>query len=195
MRFWFIRATARAFFRFTGRHAYLRGLFFMSTFEQPSLADSETADKEERRRSYMRHYQKELRQKRKRLELLLTPEDYQRLKQSAKEHRMKTATFAREAMLAYVDERFVLPDSELVAELELALRRITTDVNRIARSAVGGAALDVGRLNQRLAELEDVISSTLRDPPALMELIDLEVKRDSTLERRIRERLANLPKE
>jgi len=153
----------------------------MSTDEHQASERERPADQAESRRVYMREYQRALRQERKRLEVSFTVEDYERVRQAAGDHGMKVATFARAAMLAYLDDHFVLPDSERVADLELALRHLMTEVDRVARrvdTRGEGVPIDVAGLNQRLGALEDAASSALREPPRLLELIERQIRRD-----------------
>lgn len=119
------------------------------------------------RRAYMRQYQKELRTRRKRLELSLDPEDYDRLKQEAQRHDMKLATFTREAVFAYLDSQYILPNPEQVRELELALRQIGNDISQIAHYANSRESeqqIDLPAIGRLLAKLEEEISQALRHP-------------------------------
>lgn len=167
----------------------------MSTYEHLTPEHEGSDDRSESRRAYMREYQRVLRQKRKRLEVSLTVDDYDRLRLTAEDHGMKVATFAKATMLAYLDERFVLPDPERVADLELAIRRLTTEVNRLSRRTDPpgeGGPLDVADLNERLQTLEDAVSLALRDPPPLLELVEFHAQRDPRFAALLRRRLGDL---
>lgn len=122
----------------------------------------------EYRRRYQKHYQSELRRRRERLEILLTPSESKRLTNEARRHGKRKATFAREAMFAYMDRRFVVPDDEVVQRLELAIRRIGTNLNQIARRVNEkrvATDLDVDGTNRLLAELEELVTEAFRQPP------------------------------
>ena len=128
--------------------------------------DTAQPKKPKSRRAYMRAYQKKLRQKRKRLELSLDPDDYVRLKKEADRHGMKLATFTREAVFAYLNQEFILPNPEQVRELELAFRQIGNNISQIAHHAKNhrDAPIDLNTVGRLLAELEDEITQTLRHP-------------------------------
>ena len=135
--------------------------------EQSNPDDERKEAQRDNRRAYMRQYQKELRTKRKRLELSLEPEEYSRLKREANRHKMKVATFAREAIFAHLDGEYILPNPDQVQELELALRQIGNDVHQIARrvgreQATGRA--DINALERLVHDLEDQITLALRNP-------------------------------
>ena len=102
------------------------------------------------------------------MEILLMPSESKRLATEARKHGKRKATFAREAMFAYMDRRFVVPDDEVVQRLELAIRRIGTNLNQIARRVNENRVvteLDVEHANRLLAELEQVVTAAFRDPP------------------------------
>ena len=115
----------------------------------------------------MRQYQRVLRTKRKRLELSLELDDYARLKREANRHGMKVATFAREAVFAYLDSQFILPDPDHVQNLELALRQIQHDVHQITHRVgkeKGADHVNIADLSHLLNDLEERITQALRYP-------------------------------
>ena len=136
------------------------------------------------RRKYLTEYQRGLRKRKKRVDLLLDYQDYERIEAAASRHNMKVGPFIRACVEAYLDKRFLVPEQEPVRQLELGIRRIGSNVNQIARrvNAQGEAqVLDVAEMNRFLVELEGAISQALREPRDLLELIDEELTRDPSL--------------
>ena len=119
-----------------------------------------------KRRAYMRTYQKVHRKKKRRVEVQLDPSDLHRIKREANRHQMKTATFIRQATLAYLDQAFIVPDPAQIRSLELALRRIGNNLNQLTARAhkYGLSRADLVDLHAMLRGLEHEMYKRLRDP-------------------------------
>ena len=128
------------------------------------MADTRDDD----RLRYKREYQLAFRKEHTRLEITLTKAQHGRLSAEAARHGMKRSAFVREALFAYLDRRYLVPDPDVVRNLELGVRRIGTNVNQLARHVnterVAKVA-DVEGANKLLVELEELISSAFRKPP------------------------------
>ena len=126
------------------------------------------------RKQYQKNYQDRYAHEKKRLKITLSSHEYDRLKEQAEAHGQKFAAFAREAMLAYLDQRFLVPDAQKVSDLEVALRKIGNNINQIAHHTNRIERLTYGnatQLRQNLEELEDTISQSMRQPPNILEAV------------------------
>ena len=126
------------------------------------------AAKKEHRRLYQKEYQSNRKIKIRRLGISLTPTEYRRLSRTANEHGLLVATFAKEAIMSYMDRRYVLPDNTTVLALELGIRRVGLNINQVVRHIHEKKTveeLDIDRINALLIELEDTISYAFRNPP------------------------------
>jgi hypothetical protein len=85
------------------------------------------------RRQYRKEYQSNYRKEHTRLEIALTEAQDRRLSEAAERHHIKRSAFVRKAAFSYLDRRYIVPDPELVRNLELSIRRIGTNLNQIAR--------------------------------------------------------------
>ena len=123
-------------------------------------------DKEGGRREYMRDYQRKRRAGKKRVELVYGLDEYRQLEREAGRHGRKVAPFVKACADAYLKKAYVVPDEERVRELRLAVRRIGTNVNQIARRAnrLGVEHQDLEHVVRLIYELEDRIGEAFRNP-------------------------------
>ena len=123
-------------------------------------------DDEGGRREYMRDYQRKRRAGKKRVELVYRLDEYRRLEREAGQHGRKVAPFVKACADAYLTKSYVVPDEETVRELRLAIRRIGTNVNQIARRAnrSGVEHQDLEHVVGLIYELEDRIGEAFRNP-------------------------------
>ena len=132
------------------------------------------------RRTYLTKYQREtLRKKKKRLELLLEPEDHEYLSAEARRHHMKIGPFVTAAAIAYRTGAFVLPDEAKVIKLEQLLRNIGNNLNQVARGVNrDGDLVDPEQLYTYHLAVEESVSDALRNPLALTDLIADELSKN-----------------
>ena len=118
------------------------------------------------RREYLKHYQRKLRRRMRRVEMLLDPDEYERIKSAARHHNMKLTPFMRACIQAYLKKSYVVPDEEVVRDLRRALRSIGNNVNQIARRANrdGVEHQDLADVIGLIYELEDRIGEAFRNP-------------------------------
>ena len=123
-------------------------------------------DNEGGRREYMRDYQRKRRAGKKRVDLVYGLDEYLRLEREARAHGRKITPFIKACADAYLKKSYVVPDEERVHQLEVALRRIGSNVNQIAARA-HRTGLSTSEINKALAlvyELEDQVAEALRNP-------------------------------
>lgn len=121
---------------------------------------------EDARRRYLREYMRKRRAEQKRVEVVYSLDEYRRLEREARAHGQKVAPFIKACAEAYLEKSYVVPDEERVHELRLALRRIGTNVNQIARKAnrSGLGSHDIEQALALIYELEDRVGEALRNP-------------------------------
>lgn len=117
-------------------------------------------------RATQRRYQKQYRTDNKKLEIVLSQAQYQKLKAAAHKHKMKVASFARRAIFSKLEETYIVPDEETIHELQQAIRRVGNNVNQLAKAAHqrGINPDDIKACYRLLEELERDVSTTLRNP-------------------------------
>ncbi len=126
------------------------------------------------RREYLTDYQRQLRKRRRRVDVLFVPDEYGQIKRAATRHSMKVGPFIRACVAGYLHRVYVLPDDEVLRQLQLAIRRIGDNINQLVRHAhrVGLEPVDIDEVNRHLAALEDEIIYALQTPPELLDVID-----------------------
>ena len=62
------------------------------------------------RRKYLTEYQRKLRQRKKRVDVLFDHNDYERIERAATRHNMKVGPFIRACTEAYLDRRYIVPE-------------------------------------------------------------------------------------
>ena len=119
-------------------------------------------------------YQRRYRKRRRRVDVLFEPDEYEQIKRAATRHSMKVGPFIRACVAGYLHRVYVLPDAEAVRQLQLAIRKIGDNVNQLVRHAhrAGLEPVDIDAMNRHLATLEDEIIYALQTPPELLEVID-----------------------
>ena len=119
-------------------------------------------------------YQRQYRKRRRRVDVLFEPDEYAQIKQAATRHNMKVAPFIRACVGGYLQRVYVLPDDEVLRQLQLGIRRIGTNLNQLVRRAhrVGVEPVNIDGVNRHLAALEDEIIYALQTPPELLDVID-----------------------
>ncbi len=140
------------------------------------------------RREYLKHYQRDLRRRMRRADILFDPSEYERIKRAAVDHNMKLAPFMRACINAYLNQHFIPPDADRVRHLEMAILRVGGNINQIAKRVNTNKVADqpdINAMNRHLAELEDAVSFALREPPDLLQLIAERIQKDPALSKRI----------
>ena len=152
------------------------------------MTDDTKQSTDPERREYLKRYQRALRRRMRRAEMLFDPDEYERIKRSALRHNMKLAPFMRACINAYINQHFIPPEPDTIRHLELAILRIGGNINQIAKRVNTNKVADqpdIDAINQHLAELEDAVSFALREPPDLLQLITKHIQKDPALSKRI----------
>ncbi|PCH91047.1 MAG: hypothetical protein COB85_09675 [Bacteroidetes bacterium] len=161
----------------------LKYLFETGVLEHGTKEEIEEAKKEYRRK-YSKEKQKEFREKNVRKEIILTRKEFSVLCKAAKKHKIKLAPFIKQAALAQVAEKYLLPSDSVVQELELAIRRIGNNVNQLVRYAHQNNYLPketIAEIQNQLNELEGKISKAFREPLKVHHLVEFAIKKHPEL--------------
>ena len=125
-------------------------------------------------RRNLSEYQRRYRKRRRRVDVLFEPDEYGQIKRAATRHSMKVGPFIRACVAGYLHRVYVLPDDEVLRQLQLGIRRIGTNLNQLVRRAhrAGAEPVNIDEVNRHLAALEDEIIYALQTPPELLDVID-----------------------
>jgi len=128
------------------------------------------AAKKAYRKSYQRAYKRHQRSQRKEYQIQLSKDKNKRISEAAKKHQLSPSKFIKKAVLAYLQNEYVVPDNERIAQLEYLLSVAYSSINQIAESTPQ-LTLDYERLSKTIERLEREVTQTLRYPPSLEMLI------------------------
>lgn len=119
--------------------------------------------KQEYKKKYFKKYNQEYRTTHIRKECLFTNEQFEKIKLSAKEYKMPVGTFIREALLAYINKKYLVKNVNEINDLILEIKRIGTNINQIAKrvNINGIQSFDEYGVYQNLYKLERVIIDLL----------------------------------
>ena len=134
-----------------------------------------TPEEQERIRAQWRERQQRRRGDKRRVEVFFEESEFQHLEQEAGRHGMALATWVERAALAYTDKRFILPSDRLVQLCEIGIRQIGQGVHQLTQDARAAGALEeaeIEALYRHLGALEDLVVSTLRTPPDLLDEVE-----------------------
>lgn len=115
-------------------------------------------------------------QKRRRIMLTLTPAQEREIRRAAREAGLKPAAFVREAALAYMDQRFLVPQDQAqrLTSLIAVLRNIGNSLNQVARFAAtvqkkrgwfGKKPFDWQEAEAKVREMERRVEEFVQNPP------------------------------
>ncbi len=155
-------------------------------FESGLIEDGDTAKinafKKAYRADYARDYNKDFNSKTIRKTLIFTPEEFQYLEEQAKaNNNTQLSPFLKLLIFSYLRATFIHPESERLTEIENILREIN---RRIAESiqyihlSKEIKASDIEAIKMDIAELEKSLSSTLNNPPRLIEWLKHQIEKD-----------------
>lgn len=115
-------------------------------------------------------------EKRRRILLTLTPAQDREIRRAAREAGLKPAVFVRQATLAYMEQRYLVPkdQAESLTTLIAVLRNIGNSLNQVARFAAtlqkkrtwfGQKPFDWKEAEAKVRELEGRVEDFIRRPP------------------------------
>ncbi|MEZ4849746.1 MAG: hypothetical protein R3B93_14260 [Bacteroidia bacterium] len=122
-------------------------------------------------KKYHREYQKKRRAEKRLISFYLTPSEYQQVEQAAKAHKRRISTFIKEACLAYMDQRFLIPDETLITEIREEISLIGYDIKRIqselSKMEEPNLKESLEMLTDRISYLESFVKKQFENPPLI----------------------------
>jgi len=128
------------------------------------------------KRQYARDYQRELRQRTKRIEFVLTPADHLTIKSMAKQYREGIGSFSRKAILAYIQSEMYFPVSKKVEHTHFLLLKAGNNLNQLTRYTHQQKSLNQNRLLQLIEQVQQMqraINELYQSPKVIVKPIDL----------------------
>ncbi len=111
-------------------------------------------------------------------------EEFVNIVNTAKAHNMKITEFLKSAVMAYINQSFVVPDHWQVAELEQILSQCLNEIQTIVKQKERYSydrEYKYELIEKRIEKLESEISSVLRCPYKLEDLVEKEIKEKPNL--------------
>ena len=133
------------------------------------------AAKKAYRKSYQRAYKRHQRSQRKEYQIQLSKEENKRICETAKKHQSSPSAFIKKAALSYLQNEYVVPDNERIAQLEYLLSMAYSSINQIA-GKTPQLSHDYEKLSRIIERLERKVTQALRYPQSLEMLIVQTVK-------------------
>ena len=146
--------------------------------------------KKNNRKTYLKQKHIEYRQKWKRIVLRFSKSEFLEISDLADKYKMKRAPFLKACILAYLNQSFVLPDSEQSLVIETALNRISNRINELVRYVHKQDSVslkDLETIKTQLYHIEVTICHALRTPPNLKTWLEEQMVRDSSFAQRLEE--------
>lgn len=137
------------------------------------------AAKKERRRQYLTAKKREYRKTHKSVTLSFPNSEMRALQKEAAEHKMKVPAYLRACIEVAREQAYILPNTDAVHQIELLLRRISTNTNQIARLANSMSMPPVRaikEIREHLVFFEETFTKMFREPKNLEQVIREEIK-------------------
>jgi len=144
------------------------------------------------RKKYLRLHKRKQRGLKREFTLRFSKEDgeFINIANTAKRHNMKITEFLKSAVMAYINQSFVVPDQWQVAELEQILSQCLNEIQTIVRQKERynyDREYKYERIEKRIEQLEFDINNILRNPYTLNDLILKEIKARPSLKEQLLE--------
>ena len=122
------------------------------------------------RKQYLLTYKRQQRSKRREYTIGLSVHsgEHKRIAEAAKRHRLKIPPFLKSATLAYLDQKFLVPDRLLIAHLEQLLADCLNEVKSIVTikdKYFWQRDQKLEAIEKKILKLEHQINSLLTNPP------------------------------
>ena len=159
----------------TNRHSAYYA--YMAPFLETGHANVIAEAKKHWRRTYKANWRKEKRKKEKEVTLSWTKDEFKTLKEEAKRHSQKPTRFIKQATLAYISKRYVVPNQR---EINKLLQLVAMTYNAIEAIVEDEEHYTTGvkRMQEELFILEHEIRVTLLSPKTIEQIIEQEIQKD-----------------
>lgn len=117
---------------------------------------------------YKREYMQRHRQKRKEYRFVCTPEEEKLLQAAIKRHQCKESVFIKQAVLATVNQAYLLPDASTINSIKQTMLTTQSKIRRIAERDKGWFGTGkYGDVKDAISELQQTIHAAFAQPPRL----------------------------
>lgn len=115
-----------------GLWAYLDALGVLENGTEDDIKNA----KRKYRKGYLLRYKQNQRQEKPEFTVLLDRQtgEYGKIALAAKKHKMSVSAFLRRATLAYIEQKYLVPNTDTIAKLEQLLQECLNEVQRISRT-------------------------------------------------------------
>lgn len=147
--------------------------------EENALPETIATHKEAYQKLQQKAKRERHRTKYKRLELLITPQEYQTIQDQAKRHQQPMAVFAKASVFGYLEQLYIVPDGATIQTLETGIRQIGNNINQLVMRCHTSKTVDVTAvqaLKDQLNGLDRLLQDKLRNPSNLNYLVEEALK-------------------
>lgn len=133
--------------------------------------------KREYRRIYKASWRKTQRKENKAYTVSWTKEELRTLTESARKHKQKPTRYIKQATLAYINKRYVVPDQR---EINRILQLVAMTYNAIENISQESEIdlTHIKRIQEELFILEHEVRVTLLSPKTIEQIIEQEIEKD-----------------
>jgi hypothetical protein len=148
-----------------GLYSYLDSLGVLENGTEEAIKRA----KREYKKRYIREYKRKERQSNCEYIVLLSKQkgEHKIISEAAAEHKSSISKFIKTAALFYLTKRYIVPDKEKVAALELILSDCRNDIKRISKNTIQPIAEKIHAMEFRLEKMESAIDALFRHPNEL----------------------------
>jgi hypothetical protein len=131
------------------------------------------AVKREYRKKYYLNYKRCIRKEKPEYTICLSKKngEYDRITNAAKQHKRTVTSFIRQATLAYIEQRFLLPNQSQIAELEILLSNCLNEIKLLVDKRTNylwSTENKLDSIEKRIIKLESEINDVFRNPKRLL---------------------------
>ena len=93
--------------------------------------------------------------------------EYSKILNASRKHKRTVTRFIRESALAYIDQRFLVTDPILIADLEIILSNCLNEIKKIVdkkTNFIWGTENKIESIEKRIIKLEQEINEVFRNP-------------------------------
>ena len=130
------------------------------------------AVKREYRKKYYLNYKRVVRKDKPEYTVNLSKKngEYERIAQAAKRHKRTVSSFIKHSALAYIEQRFLVPNQYQIAELEILLSNCLNEIKTLTgrkTNFLWSNENKIDAIEKRITKLEQEINEVFRNPKRL----------------------------
>lgn len=113
---------------------------------------------------YMRQYKKKRRRTHPECVVFFSEFEDFTISETAEKHQMNKPEFVRKAAIAYINQKYLLPNEQLISSVESLLSILASEFSFYADQYPGAIGTYLSKLEERFYEIEGKFSQLLREP-------------------------------